>query len=174
MRTALLASARKRLGAFVIDDRPIVELLTATTGLTVNVSGETYAPSNQWTLPGDGRRYDFANDVANRRVKSIEAKFRYTLNTPALGNFIWIHHPSDGTAAIVLGVYDEWNAQNGFRLVSDIHDRVLNTSSWNDVLKKTFDEPVYLKDLYIKVGGRSGYTYNPVYMSDLKIEFFND
>lgn len=155
----------------VIDNRPLLEQLSSTVGLSLLAGVEVYAPANQQTAPGDGKRYDFAAIHAGKRVKRIKASFRYAASTPTLGNFILVVAEPNTTAYIAWGLYDEWNAQAGFRLVSDIHNRTLRTTNWNDVLEVTFAEPVAIEDMYLKIGGRAGFSYAPVYMKDFEIEF---
>lgn len=147
-----------------------LDLLADNTGLAVNANGETYAPNNQQTAPGDGKLYMFKPDPQGRLIKSISASFRYTASTSTLTAMFLLWTPgTDWTTR--LGLYDEWNAQAGFRLVSDVHDRTLTTASFNGTLTRTFNPPIPQSELGIKIGGRSGYAYSSAYIKDIVITY---
>jgi hypothetical protein len=169
MRNLLLAAAGRKTG--VIDKTPFINQLSSTAGLSLLGGVEVYAPANQFDSPGDGKRYDFSSSLAGKKVKRIKASFRYTANTSALSAFNFVVAESGKALVLALGVYDEWNAQTGFRLVDDSNNRTLRTSNWNDFLEVTFDTPVKIEDIYVKIGGRSGLTYAPIYVKDFEIEF---
>lgn len=171
MRIQLLAAARGGKRPPVIDTTPLLSQLSSTTGLALLAGIEVYAPANQMNGSGDGKQYNFSSSLNGKKVSRIKATFRYNANTGALANFIIVAAEAGKAARIALGLYDEWNAQTGFRLVSDLHDRTLRTTNWNDVLEVTFDTPVNIEDLYFKIGGRTGYTYSPIYVKDFEIEF---
>jgi hypothetical protein len=144
----------------------LLDLLTNTAGLSVNGGGEAFAAANQQTTPGDGKLYMFVPDPQGRKIKSITANFRYTANTGALTAlfFMWVPGSDWSTR---LGLYDEWNGQAGFRLVSDLHAQALTTASFNGVLTRTFATPIPQDELGIKIGGRTGLTYSPAYIKDI-------
>ncbi|WDS62029.1 hypothetical protein [Pseudomonas phage D6] len=148
----------------------LLSMLTDNNGLAVNGNGEVYAPNNQQTTPGDGKRYDFKPDPEGRLITKLTATFRYTANNAALtaAYFYWLPGTTWETR---VGLYDEWNAQAGFRLVSDIHDRVLTTSSFNGTLTRTFNPPIAQSELSVKFGGRMGLSYSPAYISNVEIEY---
>ena len=173
MISTLVAAASRHVNQGGLRDVKLSDLLANTAGLTTNANGETYATANQFTTndPGDGKRYDIGDSNKNRRIKSISANFRYTASNPSLSAFCFYYKPDGAPLELALGLYDEWNNQAGFRLVSDIHNRVLTQSSFNGELKKTFAQPVRLDQIYVKVGGRNGYGFSPIYMKDLKIEY---
>lgn len=168
MRNVLLAASKYAVKNRLIEV-DLVSIMAAPSGLSINQNGEIYVATNQQTPPGDGKRYDL--NPRDRRIRSIQANFRYPLNTPALSAFWFGRIDTNGTiVSIDLGLYDDWNSQNGFRLVDDTHNRTVVTASWNGVLKKTFDTPVRQQDLVVKIGGRNGYAYAPIYFKDLIIE----
>lgn len=170
MRTLLLTAAQN-VPEILSEEVSIVDLLQSSVGLTVNVAEETYAPTNQQTTPGDGKRYDFKSLQPGRKIKSIRGNWRYNASTPTLTAFFFIHTPPDSAAYIALGLYDEWNAQTGFRVVDDTRNRALLTTSFNGELIKTFDPPIPIEELHLKVGGRNGLSYSPTYVKDLVFEY---
>lgn len=148
----------------------LLTMLTETSGLLTNASSEIYTSTNQQTTPGDGKRYDFLPDPQGRLIKKISAQFRYALNTSALSAFYFYWRPgTDWTTR--LGMYDEWNNQVGFRLVSDSHAQALATTSQNIRLERNFATPIPQTELSVKIGGRTGFTFAPIYMRDLIIEY---
>jgi len=148
----------------------LISMLADTTGLAVNGNGEVYAPNNQQTTPGDGKRYDFKPDPQGRLIKKLTANFRYAANTAALtaAYFYWLPGTTWDTR---VGLYDEWNGQAGFRLVSDLHDRVLVTADFNGTLTRTFDPPIPQSELSVKFGGRTGLSYSPAYITNIVLEY---
>lgn len=165
MLEAMLACKQK-----VAQYDSLLTMLTETSGLLTNASNEVYTTTNQQTTPGDGKRYDFLADPQGRLIKKISAQFRYTQNLGALSAFFFYWRPgTDWTTR--LGMYDEWNNQTGFRLVSDIHAQALVTTSQNIRLERTFATPIPQTELSVKIGGRSGFTFASMFMKDLLIEY---
>lgn len=166
MLEAMLLTKKETAG----DSVNLLSLLTDTTGLTTNAGGEVYAPSNQQTAGGDGKLYYFAADPQGRLVKRISANFRYTASTSTLTAY-YLYLSGGAFPQQYLGLYDDWNAQTGFKLVSDDHAAALTTVSFNGRLTRTFDTPFPQDQLAIRIGGRSGLAYSPAYMKDLVIEY---
>lgn len=137
-------------------------------GLLVNEDGELYINynANGGGVSGTGDGYPFyLKNIGSKRVKSIQGNFRYVENTLTLSTFVfWAngHH--------VLGIYDQWNNQSGYFLKADGLEDVRTYGTFNGVLKRTFQTPVAIEDILLKIGGRSGYSFTPIYFKDLVLE----
>lgn len=147
-----------------------MDLVQSNTGLAKNGNNEVYAIANQWSDGLDGKRYLLKPDAQGRLIKRISANFRYPGNSAALSNFMF--YDFTGVGAFAMGILDDRNNQLNFRIADNTHLHTdVNTAPWNGVLEKTFATPIPVDKLYIHIGGRSGYTFTPIYMGDLTIEW---
>lgn len=175
MNILILRAATQRLGrgVSVIEKVNLSDILTDTTGLGFNTSG-AYALTHQQTPPGgfdDGREYLLKPDLKGRRIKRIKARFSYPLNQSAVSSFYWQLDRIGVSGYPVLGLRDAVIGQVGFDMYSDIHNPTRRNSGWSDFLERTFATPVQLERLSLRIGGRSQYPFERMYMRDLEIEF---
>lgn len=155
-------------GTVVYND--LFALLTETGGLTINADKEIYATTNQQTSGGDGKQYYLKPDPQGRLVKSISANFRYPGNTGTIMALFFNIFDVPAWDNRV-GMYDDWNNQVGFKLVSDIHDRELTSTPWNGRLTRTFPTALAQETIGIRIGGRATYAYSPAYIKNIIIEY---
>lgn len=170
----LSAAGRRRAGGIgEIEKVSLTTALTDTTGLGFNASG-AFALEHQQTPSGgfaDGREYTFKPDPKGRRIKRIRARFAYQANQQALSSFYWQLDNLGNSGVPILGLRDAIIGNIGFDMYSDIHNATRRNSNWGDYLERTFTTPVRLDRLSLRIGGRSQYPFQRMYMRDLEIEF---
>ena len=175
MNSLILRAATQRIGRGVseIEKVSLSTILTNTTGLGFNANG-AFALAHQQTPSGgfyDGREYLLKPDPKGRRIKRIKARFAYPLNQSALSSFYWQLDNVGNSGMPILGLRDAIIGQIGFDMYSDIHNPTRRNSGWDNFLERTFTTPVQLERLSLRIGGRSEYPFERMYMRDLEIEF---
>lgn len=178
MNKLMLSAAQQRSKRVVTEIEKNVQLstiLTSTTGLGFNANG-AFALAHQQTPPGgfdDGREYLLKPDLKGRRIKRIKARFAYPLNQSALSSFYWQLDKIGVSGYPVLGLRDAVIGQVGFDMYSDIHNPTRRNSGWDDFLERTFTTPVQPERLSLRIGGRSNYPFERMYMRELEIEYIS-
>lgn len=176
MNSLMLSAAQQRSKRVVVEIEKNVQLskiLTDTTGLGFNANG-AFALAHQQTPSGgfaDGREYRFKPDPKGRRIKRIKARFAYQINQAAVSSFYWQLDNLGNSGVPILGLRDAIIGQIGFDIYSDVHAEARRNSSWDNFLERTFATPVQLERLSLRIGGRSNYPFERMYMRELEIEY---